>query len=54
MDDFFANELTGVSRSLEQAPTESTIGRFMTIIRMIIEVDGEQVELTEWGWVPGL
>lgn len=55
VDDFFANELTGVSRALEEdSAAQTTIGRFMAIVRKIIEVDGEQVELVEWGWVPGL
>jgi plastocyanin len=55
VDDFFANELTNVSRTLEDtSANQTTLGRFMAIVRKIIEIDGEQVELVEWGWIPGL
>jgi len=55
VDDFYANELMEVSRTLEDdSAAQSVIGRFMTIVRKLIEVDGEQVEIVEWAWVPGL
>ncbi len=54
VDDFYANELATVARSLEETTVPSVLGRFMTIVRKVIEVNGERVELVEWGWVPGL
>ena len=44
-----------MARSVEEPVVDvSLLGRFMTIIRNIIEVNGERVELVEWGWVPGI
>lgn len=55
VDDFYVNELVNMNRTVEEPEVDQTlIGRFMTIVRKIIEVNGETVELVEWGWVPGL
>ena len=55
VDDFYAHELVAMTRTVEEPEVEQTLlGRFMTIVRQIIEVNGETVELVEWGWVPGL
>ena len=55
VDDFFANELVTMTRTLEEdSAAQTLIGRFMTIVRKVIEVDGELVEIVEWAWVPGL
>ena len=55
VDDFYVTELVTMNRSVEEPVVEqSLLGRFMTIVRKIINVNGEQVELVEWGWVPGI
>ena len=55
VDDFYVNELVDMNRSVEEPEVDQTlIGRFMTIVRKIVEINGEKVELVEWGWVPGL
>ncbi|MBQ3134797.1 MAG: exo-alpha-sialidase [Oscillospiraceae bacterium] len=54
-DDFFVNELPVVSRTLEEDTVSKTpLGRFMAIVRKIITMGEEEVEIVEWGWVPGL
>lgn len=55
VDDFYANELVTMVRSVEDPVVEeSVLGRFVTIVRKVIEIGGEIVELVEWGWIPGL
>ena len=55
VDDFYAHELVAMTRTVEEPEVEKTlIGRFMAIVRKVIEINGETVELVEWGWVPGL
>ena len=55
VDDFYANELVNMVRSVEDPVVEeSVLGRFVTIVRKVIEIGGEIVELVEWGWIPGL
>ena len=54
VDDFYANELVDMNRSLEAPAEQTLLGRFVSIVIKVIEVGGELVEISQWGWIPGL